>query len=202
LKTFFFPSGRRTYAGAELVISTVYTNRNPQSHIKKPQVKRFSSICPKTKRHTYHLFWSLELRLVNGRRERVQKFWPVRIMCQGRSASVWEVGVSATRVPPPYHVSSHNQSIAEHLEQKCLCDDACLSLEVPRSNTAWYTLSSPSSRRRTHPRAVSHCRALRGNQSYEISSFPLVIWSVSACAPRLIDPPTPPTLRQIEHIQS
>jgi hypothetical protein len=29
LKTFFFPSGRRTYAGAEFVMSTVYRDKIP-----------------------------------------------------------------------------------------------------------------------------------------------------------------------------
>jgi len=35
-----------------------------------------------------------------------------------------------------------------------------------------------------------------------MSSFPSRIFNVSPCPPRLIDPPTPPTLRQIEHTQS
>ena len=37
---------------------------------------------------------------------------------------------------------------------------------------------------------------------HEMSALPLVICSVCACAPRLTEPPVPPTLRQIEHMQS
>ena len=39
-------------------------------------------------------------------------------------------------------------------------------------------------------------------KSYEMFALPLVMINVSACAPRLIEPPVPPTLRQIEHTQS
>ena len=37
---------------------------------------------------------------------------------------------------------------------------------------------------------------------HEMSALPLVICSVCACAPRLTEPPVPPTLRQMEHTQS
>ena len=108
-------------------------------------------------------------------------------ICQGRLYERWVADA-------PYQVSSHNQSIAEHFEQKCLSDDTSFSCGVSRFNTALYILSLQS--------AISQNHTVRGKHSYEMSPFPLVIWSVSACAPRLIDPPAPPTLRQIEHIQS
>jgi|SRR5712671_7824191 len=97
-----------------------------------------------------------------------------------------------------YQVSSHNQSIAEHFEQKCRSDFALLSCGVPRSNTALYTLSSPSPCRQL----VCQGGGEKGEITHEMCSFPLTIWSVSACAPRLIDPPAPPTFRQMEHWQS
>jgi|SRR6267154_6455619 len=100
-----------------------------------------------------------------------------------------------------HQVSSHSQSIAEHFEQKCRSDDTSFSSGVPRFKTALYVLSSHGQRTQSHT-----CGQSRNNRmesySYEMSSFPLVIWSVCACAPRLIDPPVPPTLRQMEHMQS
>src|SRR5229473_3819304 len=46
LNTLFFPSGRRTYAGAESVMSTVYRdNRIPRSYIKKPLAKLVTTQC-------------------------------------------------------------------------------------------------------------------------------------------------------------
>jgi hypothetical protein len=122
-------------------------------------------------------------------------------LCESKGLSIVKERVYGKWGAPLYQVSSHSQSIAEHFEQKCLSDDASLSCGVPRSNTALYILSSPTAR--TRALAVSHCRKRRRNRHpHEMSPFPLVIWSVSACAPRLIDPPVPPTLRQIEHIQS
>jgi hypothetical protein len=117
LKTFFFPSGWRTYTGAESVISTVYTH---PFHISKTYRGKDSS-----RYATYHLFWYLELWLVNRGRERVQKLWPVRIVHISRDcAFVKELCMISGS---PYQVSSHSQSIAEHFEQKCLSDDACFS---------------------------------------------------------------------------
>ena len=67
MKTFFFPSGRRTYDGAELVMSTVYADRIDRFpvHTLIPQVKLDMP------NDTYRLFWHLELWLIDRRRERV-----------------------------------------------------------------------------------------------------------------------------------
>lgn len=124
-------------------------------------------------------------------------------LCESRRLSIVKERVYGKWGATLYQVSSQSQSIAEHFEQKCLSDDASLSCGVPRSNTALYILSAPpTARTRALQSAYCRKRRRRRNHPHEMSPFPLVIWSVSACAPRLIDPPVPPTLRQIEHIQS
>ena len=190
LKVFFSPSGRRTYAGAEPVMSTVYTDRQipvSQSHIKKPQWKR-------ARYATYHLFWHFELWLVDRRRGRVQKFWPVRIIhrdkrlciCQRSAYQKW-VAVPSL-IPEPEHRRA-------------------LRTKVPLRQRPMFIRRAPIQHGFVYPvlpnmqSAISQT-TVRKNHSYETSSFPLVTWSVCACAPRLIDPPAPPTLRQIEHTQS
>ena len=114
----FLRSGRRTYAGADFVMSTVYTVRY---QIPVHTSKNISAN-------------NLELWFVDRRCKGMQKVRPVQIIEIAdyiQRKNVWEVGVRSS-----YHVSSHSQSIAEHFEQKCLSDVACSSCDVPRFNTA------------------------------------------------------------------
>ena len=97
-----------------------------------------------------------------------------------------------------HRFSSHHQSIAEHFEQKCRSADPRLSSGVPRPlSTALYILFPLSTVRDIYERQRMYERT-----THEMSALPLVICSVCACAPRLTEPPVPPTLRQIEHTQS
>jgi hypothetical protein len=52
----------------------------------------------------------------------------------------------------------------------------------------------------------SHSTRMHGKfhdwTTHPMRSLPCVIIKVSECAPRLIEPPVPPTLRQMEHTQS
>jgi hypothetical protein len=54
-----------------------------------------------------------------------------------------------------HQVSSHNQSIAEHFEQKCRSDNARVSSGVSRFNTALYILSSTTT---AYARCIPHTR--------------------------------------------
>ena len=48
----------------------------------------------------------------------------------------------------------------------------------------------------------TYTSVVRESHTHEMSALPLVICSVCAYAPRLTEPPVPPTLRQMEHTQS
>jgi len=133
LNTFFFPSGRRTYAGAEPVMSTVYTDRfrphqKPQVKLDMPNDRRTISSGA----------------LSSGSSIADAKGCKCSGLCESRRLSIVKERVYGKWGAPLYQVSSHSQSIAEHFEQKCLSDDASLSCGVPRSNTALYILVLPN----------------------------------------------------------
>ena len=116
----------------------------------------------------------------------MNQFWPTIFRLKEYPLSFRQTRSRPSRT---YQDSSYSHNMLEHFEQKFLSDEAVYSSGVPRFMTALYTLASVM---------------IYTNESLEkylICSLPSIL-RVFECAPRLMEPPTPPTFLQMEHTQS